>query len=852
VEETSVAATAPTSVGSCASGRFPAGPIATPARVGRYRIDGVLGAGGMAVVYLAHDPLLDRAIALKVIRAGGDAGAASRLLGEGQALARVSHPNVIHVYEVGREADRVVYIAMERIVGITLEAWLRTARAAGDVRWVFADAGRGLAAAHAAGLVHRDFKPDNAMVGADGRVRVLDFGLARAAGAAGGAVSGTPAYMSPEQWRGEAPDARSDQFSFCVAVARALAGGAHPFGDGSRAAVRDAVLAGRPRPAWARAIPRRLRRVLRRGMALDPAARHASIDAVVAALDPAPRRRVWIAAAIAAVGCAGAGAAVVAADALAAPGASTDRTTIYGAPQRVTARSDLARAAVSPDGMQVALLTQDALVVQPVRSDAVPRELVRGRFQHHALAWSPDGRRIGVSIVDAGGFPGLELIDVGSGRRDRIGLEVGLFALLPGDELVDAHYESNELVVYALGGGRAAPVRRCRLPEPSTGIRAVRYEPVSGSLLVQVDRGDRASVIARVGRTCAIEILAGPVAALGFVLRQPGDHVVARLMGAHDLVELGPDDTDGAPSGVHHVVQSNDYEPLALRRDGRLVHLERTTRWRLIARDAAGAITELDGGPDDGRISISADGASVAQVDGVYRRGVLRVGGFGARAAIAHGVTRARWSPDGRRLVVVRQLDGGGYALATWDRTTGAFTPERPLDTAYDVDPRWIDDHRVAFGTPHGWRGFTWIDVDTGATGELAVGGGARTWALARAHRGDRLAYATTVPGFSLVWTFDPAAAVPAPALLAALPIASRLKLTWTPDDAAIVVVDGQLGALWSIATADGAVTALPPIPLARGDGVATIDDVTALPDRLVLTSGVRAAGVYVSRPLDR
>src|SRR5688500_8962578 len=108
----------------------------------------------MAVVYLAHDPLLDRAVALKVIRADGDAGAASRRRGEGRALARVSHPNVSHVYEVGREADRLVYIAMERIAGVTLEAWLRTPRAAGDVRRVFADAGRGLAAAHAAGLVH--------------------------------------------------------------------------------------------------------------------------------------------------------------------------------------------------------------------------------------------------------------------------------------------------------------------------------------------------------------------------------------------------------------------------------------------------------------------------------------------------------------------------------------------------------------------------------------------------------------------------------------------------------------------------------------------------------------------------
>src|SRR5262245_1621489 len=130
-------------------------------RIGRYVIEGVLGAGGMAVVYLARDLVLDRAVALKVVRVDGDELGAARLVREGQALAWVSHPSVIHVYEVGRESDGLIYIAMERIEGVTLAAWLETPRSQAAILDAFAAAGRGLAAAHAADLVHRDFKPEN-------------------------------------------------------------------------------------------------------------------------------------------------------------------------------------------------------------------------------------------------------------------------------------------------------------------------------------------------------------------------------------------------------------------------------------------------------------------------------------------------------------------------------------------------------------------------------------------------------------------------------------------------------------------------------------------------------------------
>ena len=175
-------------------------------------------------------------------------------------MARLSHPNVVTVYDVGTVADRV-FVAMEFVEGQTIAAWLAAAGAPlAEILAVFIAAGRGLAAAHARGLVHRDFKPENVLIGADGRARVIDFGLARLTAVAAssdrrgaaairlrppataldahaaGTVLGTPAYMSPEQFRGQPADARSDQFSFCVALYEALYG-VRPFG--VRPAVAD-------------------------------------------------------------------------------------------------------------------------------------------------------------------------------------------------------------------------------------------------------------------------------------------------------------------------------------------------------------------------------------------------------------------------------------------------------------------------------------------------------------------------------------------------------------------------------------------------------------------------------------
>jgi tetratricopeptide (TPR) repeat protein len=289
--------------------------------VGRYCVLDCLGGGAMGVVYSAYDPELDRKVALKLLRADVAQGETStlqaRLLREAQAMARLQHPNVIAVHDVGTFEDRV-FIAMELVEGTTLHGWLReSARSQRDVIDVFVQAGRGLGAAHAVGLVHRDFKPDNVLIGRDGRVRVGDFGLARAAGDTSaplpaspsgarflggeltltGSLLGTPAYMSPEQFLRQPTDARSDQFSFCIALYEALYG-ERPFRDDSLGELATNVTQGRLKdPPKDRRVPARLSKLVLRGLTTAPADRWPSMDALIEALahDPAQARRRWLA-----------------------------------------------------------------------------------------------------------------------------------------------------------------------------------------------------------------------------------------------------------------------------------------------------------------------------------------------------------------------------------------------------------------------------------------------------------------------------------------------------------------------------------------------------------------------------
>ncbi|HEX8950565.1 MAG TPA: protein kinase, partial [Polyangia bacterium] len=316
-------------------------------RIGRYVLISSIGQGGMGVVFLAYDPELDRKVALKLLKLGklGTTGK-QRLLREAQALARLSNPNVVPVYDVGT-VDEQAFVAMEYVEGQTLKRWLKTPRAWRDVVAVMRDAGRGLAAAHAAGLVHRDFKPDNVLIGADGRVRVVDFGLAREVddlsnpsgvtpadrpdgrpiretrvpkrSSSGSSrdehhslsqvtradqIIGTPAYMAPEQVANGACDDRADQFSFGVTFYEALYR-QRPY-DVTDTIDGDALLTiadKRKHPARSVAVepprhtdvPSWVQRIVMRALSHDPIHRFPSMDALLAALDKDPavtRRRV--------------------------------------------------------------------------------------------------------------------------------------------------------------------------------------------------------------------------------------------------------------------------------------------------------------------------------------------------------------------------------------------------------------------------------------------------------------------------------------------------------------------------------------------------------------------------------
>ena len=306
--------------------------------IGRYVVLYELGSGGMGVVYAAYDPELDRKVALKLLH--GDTASTrgkQRLMREAKAIAKLSHTNVVTVHDVGTYEGRV-FLAMEFIDGVTLRQWLRERpRAWTDVLDVLCAAGAGLAAAHAADLIHRDFKPDNVLVDRTGRVVVLDFGLARRAPSRDddpisqsrsglhrsnhgstddlaveerlerlasrsgdldveltrtGALLGTPAYMAPEQHLGNPVDARSDQFSFCVVLWESVYG-LRPFrGDSATTTAVSVVKGILQEPPKGSGVPSWLRRTLGRGLAVDRADRYPDMHVLLGALQRDATRKV--------------------------------------------------------------------------------------------------------------------------------------------------------------------------------------------------------------------------------------------------------------------------------------------------------------------------------------------------------------------------------------------------------------------------------------------------------------------------------------------------------------------------------------------------------------------------------
>ncbi len=260
-------------------------------RLGRYVLEGTAGRGGEGVVLIGRDPKVQRKVALKLLAAdSGDRRA--RVIAEAQAMARVNHPNVVTLYELGEDGDQL-FLVMEYLEATDLERWLaERTRTWREIVPMFVAAGRGLEAAHAVGVVHRDFKPANVLLGKDGRPRVGDFGIAEIGGTTGDAA-GTVAFMAPEQVEGGTVDARADQFAFCAALWHALHGEAPYTGD-TAMAIAMAASRGELRDP-AREVPSSITELLKRGLSAEPAQRFADMTMLLAALERAiaPARKVW-------------------------------------------------------------------------------------------------------------------------------------------------------------------------------------------------------------------------------------------------------------------------------------------------------------------------------------------------------------------------------------------------------------------------------------------------------------------------------------------------------------------------------------------------------------------------------
>lgn len=438
--------------------------------VGRYRILRRLGHGGTATVFEALDPALDRSVALKILHSGGrgpDLGTRERMLREARAVASVSHPNVVSVYDAGLY-NGLVYIALELAPG-TLSGWLDASHQWPRILDVFLAAGRGLQSAHEAGLVHRDFKPANVLVFDDGRACVADFGLAGGSGRVDGDPQGvqtassvtsssrsvtrdlrglrvgTPGFMSPEQYRAEPADARSDQFSFCVALYGALFG-QRPFAGTSEAERQRNIERGRllPPPTTSR-VPGWIAPVLARGLDVDREKRWASMGALLRKLRRRRRRGSYL--------VLGAGVPMAVAAAFALGGPETPQTCEGGSHALARVWGEQQRAAVSP--------------------------FVRGADDPVARAWSETEGRLDAFAADWLGVYREVCRSTGADDRDRGDRDSRLSCLAGQLEGADA------LVRAAATGRRAAileaPQRARRMPAPAqcrdSDYAALRIKP---------------------------------------------------------------------------------------------------------------------------------------------------------------------------------------------------------------------------------------------------------------------------------------------------------------------------------------------------------------------------------------
>jgi Tol biopolymer transport system component/predicted Ser/Thr protein kinase len=825
--------------------------VVTGQHVGRYVIREVKAEGGMGVVYLAYDPQLDRDVAIKLLRpdtAADPFEGSARLLREAQAMARLSHPNVVVVHDVG-SVEGHVFLAMEYVRGRTLREWL-TKHA---LRWdeivsLFVAAGRGLVAAHDAGIVHRDFKPENVLVREDGRVQVTDFGLAHGvrgdepssaqapanpngSGLLGVPVTvtaelvGTPQYMAPEQHRREPTDARTDQFSFSVALYEALCGHA-PFGHPTYPDFLDRVLSHAVEPPAVQ-LPARVRRALVRGLEPAPERRFPSLRAMLAELEPRPpvRWTRWVIA-IAAAACVVAAVAVV--------------VLAHDAPPvHVRRMSQLTREAgleldpaISPDGQRVAYasgqLGHMQLYVRPLAGGPATALATDTPGDHRSPQWSHDGSRIAFQSVEVG-YDATSEIDVvpsdgGTVRRfvAPAGKSVGMPAWSP-DGLSLAYIQSSqhegppwELVVAGVDGTSPRSLLSLETDEslstPSWSPDSKRLAFSKGNAAFYL-RGNIApasiwTVDASGG--APVQVTFGASLNHAPVWAPDGGSLlfVSDRDGTRDIYEVGVDDRGGPIGQPSRLTVGLNPHTIAVVGDARLicsVFTYRTNVWSVALPADDGEATLADARPVTAgnqiieSIAPSADGRWLAfdsNLHGSQNLYVMPSAG-GDPVAVTTGSANdfaPAWSPDAGRIAFHSFLTGTRNLFVT-DRD-GSHVAQLTTGTANNWGPQWSPDGGTIafFSDRSGELGVYTVPAVGGTPRLLAKGSGPR-WTP----DGQALTF-TTPRG---LWTIPVAGGTPSQ-LLAAEHVTNH---RWAPDGRAIYVRQQELGGvdgIWAVPAAGG------------------------------------------------
>jgi tetratricopeptide (TPR) repeat protein len=642
------------------------------ASIGRYLLLQVVGRGGMGVVYAAYDPELDRRIALKLLTASDAGGpiSRSRLVREAKALARVSHPNVVTVHDAGTIGDEV-FIAMEFIEGATVGRWLREKpRSWREVCGVFLQAGRGLAAAHEAGLVHRDFKPENVLIRSDGRVLVTDFGLARPPSgptqssappeAAAveitqpGAVAGTPAYMAPEQMRGAPVDARSDEFSFCVALHEALYGERPRPGEPAPDS-GDRFLSPRADLLRTRRVPRHIRHAVARGLRSDPRERFPSMSELLAVLGRDPRRR-WIRAAVA----------------LSVLGLVATAWLAYerGAEQRASMCKPVARELAGIWDKHRRQEVRRALLAtrRPYAPDAW--KSVRASLDAYAAAWV-EARRDACEATWIRGEQSAEALDLRMEclRRRRSELKAVAEVLSRADERVVKRSVETAAGLTALGGCANVELLRAPMRPPIDAIARARVEEAQAELA-------RAKALSRAGRYAEAGVIARRAVETGRALRY-------RPLEAESLLELGQAEYGhndyrkaveslrsarvAAEASRHDRVAARAAVDLVFVLGSRLREHDRAHEWAQLA----GASIERLGGDDELSFLLANNVGGVLSLEARMKE---------ARAAFERALSLAEklgWTEDPRIAALLNNLGVTSRRLGEYEKARSYF--ERAL-----------------------------------------------------------------------------------------------------------------------------------------------------------------------------